>query len=148
DRIVVDYIREELLGGLPRRRLEFLRRASIAERLNGNLCDALQDRTGSATVLRDLSHSKMLLIPPDRRDEWFRLHPLLRDALRSELHHIEPELEPKLHRRASDWWAEHEGPGQAVDHAIESGGLDRVGELIWATYLECSSQGRQANIKG
>jgi LuxR family maltose regulon positive regulatory protein len=147
DRIVVDYIREELLGGLSRRRLDFLRRVSIVERLNGDLCDALLGRTGSATVLRDLSHSNMLLMPLDRRDEWFRLHPLLRDALGSELHHIEPELEPKLHRRASDWWAEHAGPDQAVDHAIEAGALDRAGELLWAVYREYSNRGGQASIK-
>lgn len=147
DRFVVDYIREELLGGLSRRRLEFLRRVSVVERLNGKLCDALLDRTRSATVLRDLSHSNMLLMPLDRRDEWFRLHPLLRDALRSELHHIEPELEPELHRRASDWWTEQGEPDEAIDHAIDAGALARAGELLWAAYPEYLRQGRQASLE-
>jgi LuxR family maltose regulon positive regulatory protein len=71
----------------------------------------------------------------------------LRDALRSELHHIEPELEPELHRRASDWWVAHGGPEQAISHAIEAEAMDRAGELIWAAYLEFSSWGGQASIK-
>jgi LuxR family transcriptional regulator, maltose regulon positive regulatory protein len=147
DRIVVDYIREEFLAGLSRRRLEFLRRASILDRVNGGLCDEVIGRTGSATVLRDLSRSNMLLMPLDRRDEWFRFHALLRDMLRSELHRIEPDLEPELHRRASDWWAEHGEPAQAINHAIEGGAWARAGELLWEAYPECSSRGRQASIK-
>jgi LuxR family transcriptional regulator, maltose regulon positive regulatory protein len=147
DRIIVDYIREELVGGLSRRRLEFLRRVSILDRVSGGLCDAILDRTGSATVLRDLSHSNMLLMPLDRRDEWFRFHALLSDMLRSELHRIEPELEPELHRRASDWWAEHGEPDQAINHAIEAGALARAAELLWSIFPEYSSRGRPASIK-
>jgi LuxR family maltose regulon positive regulatory protein len=147
DRIVVDYMREEFLGGLSRRRLELLRRVSILERVSGSLCDAILERTGSATVLRDLSHSNMLLMPLDRRDEWFRFHALLRDMLRSELHRIEPELELELHRRASDWWAEHGEPDQAINHAIEAEAFARAGELLWSIYPEYSSRGRQASIK-
>jgi LuxR family transcriptional regulator, maltose regulon positive regulatory protein len=147
DRIVVDYIREEFLAGLSRRRLEFLRRVSILDRLSGELCDEVLGRTGSATVLRDLSHSNMLLTPLDRRDEWFRFHALLRDMLRSELHRIEPELEPELHRRALDWWADRGEPAQAINHAIEGEALTRAGKLLWEAYPEHSSRGRQANIK-
>jgi LuxR family maltose regulon positive regulatory protein len=147
DRIVVDYIREELVSGLSRRRLEFLRRVSIVDRVSGDLCDAILDRTGSANVLRDLSHSNMLLMPLDRRDEWFRFHALLRDMLRAELHRIEPELEPDLQRRASDWWAQHGEPDQAINHAIEAEALARSGELLWAIYPEYSSRGHQASIK-
>src|SRR5262245_14063367 len=60
DRIVVEYIREEFLEGLSRRRLEFLRRVSILDRVSGELCDRVIGRSGSASVLRDLSHSNML----------------------------------------------------------------------------------------
>jgi LuxR family transcriptional regulator, maltose regulon positive regulatory protein len=147
DRIVVDYIREELIGGLSQRRLEFLRRVSIVDRVSGGLCDAILGRTGTATVLRDLSHSNMLLTPLDRRDEWFRLHALLRDMLRAELHRIEPELESELHHRASDWWAEHGEPDQAINHAIDAGALARAGDLLWEIFPEYSSRGRQASIK-
>ena len=146
DRIVVDYIREELLGGVSRRRLEFLRRLSIVERVSGGLSDHVLGRTGSASVLRDLSRTNMLLTPLDRRDEWFRFHPLLREMLRGDLHRIEPELEASLHRRAADWWAEQGNPDEVIDHAIEAGDLDRAGAALWEVYPEHSSGKRQATI--
>jgi LuxR family transcriptional regulator, maltose regulon positive regulatory protein len=146
DRIVVDYIREEFLGELSRRRLEFLRQVSILDRLSGGLCDAVLERTGSAGVLRDLSHSNMLLMALDRRDEWFRFHALLREMLRAELHRIEPASEAELHRRASLWWADHGDPAEAIGHAIEGGDTARAGQLLWRVYPEYSSRGRQVSI--
>jgi LuxR family maltose regulon positive regulatory protein len=64
DRFVVDYIREEFLGQISRQRLDFLRRASVLDRLSGDLCDFVLRRRGSATELRDLSHSNILLTHP------------------------------------------------------------------------------------
>jgi LuxR family transcriptional regulator, maltose regulon positive regulatory protein len=146
DRIVVDYIREEFLDQVSQRRLEFLRRVSILDRLSGDLCDAVLGRTGSSTVLRDLSRSNMLLMPLDRRDEWFRFHPLLREMLRSELHRVEPSREIELNRRASDWWADHGDWDRAIRDAIEGEAFKRAGELIWMAYPEYASRGRQASI--
>ena len=61
DRVVVDYLREEFLLPASRRQLEFLRQASVLERMSGELCDAVLERDDSATILRDLARSNMLL---------------------------------------------------------------------------------------
>jgi LuxR family transcriptional regulator, maltose regulon positive regulatory protein len=146
DRIVVDYVREEFLAPVSPRRLEFLRRISILDRLSGSLCDAVLERTGSATVLRDLSRSNMLLMPLDRRDEWFRFHPMLGEMLRSELRRVEPGEEAGLHRRASDWWGEHGDMDRAIDHAIEGEALPRAGELLFMGVPEYMTRGRNATV--
>ncbi len=146
DRVVVDYIRDEFLDSLSRRRLEFLRRASVLDRLSGDVCDAVLGRTGSATVLRDLSRSNMLLMAMDRRDEWFRFHALFGEMLRSELHRMEPGEEVGLHRRASDWWAEHDDLDRAIHHAIEGGAFARAGELLWSGVPDYMSRGRNATV--
>jgi LuxR family maltose regulon positive regulatory protein len=148
DRFVVDYIREEFLEPVGRRRLDFLRRASILDRLSGDLCDAVLERRGSATQLRELSRSNMLLTPLDRRDEWFRFHPLFRGMLRAELRRAEPEVEEGLHRRASDWWAERGDWDRAISHAVEGGAVDRAGELLWTGIPEFMTRGRNATIIG
>jgi LuxR family maltose regulon positive regulatory protein len=147
DRIVADYIHEEFLAPVSKRRLEFLRRISILDRFNAELCDAILKRSGSATALRDLAHGNMLLLPLDRRDEWFRLHGLFAGMLRAELHRVEPELEPGLHLRASEWHAEHGDTGLAVEHAIEAGAHERAGELIWAAAPEYYARGRNATMR-
>jgi LuxR family transcriptional regulator, maltose regulon positive regulatory protein len=146
DRIVVDYIREEFLVPVSRRRLEFLRRVSVLDRLSGSLCDAVLGRTGSATVLRDLSRSNMLLMPLDRRDEWFRFHALFAEMLRSELRRVEPGEGVELNRRASDWWEEHGDLDRAINHAIEGEAVGRAAELLWMGYAEYASRGRNASI--
>ena len=45
DRIVVDYVREELLGVLPRRTRDFLLHASVLDELRAPVCDAVLERT-------------------------------------------------------------------------------------------------------
>jgi LuxR family maltose regulon positive regulatory protein len=147
DRIVADYIRDEFLTAISRRRIELLRRISILDRFNGELCDAVLERTGSATALRDLSHGNMLLLALDRKDEWFRLHTLLRDMLRAELRRTEPDAEPELRRRASRWWAEHGDADRAIEHAIAGKDYERAGELLWAGVPDYNARGRVATVE-
>jgi LuxR family transcriptional regulator, maltose regulon positive regulatory protein len=148
DRFVVDYLRDEFLLPVSRRRLEFLRRASVLDRLGGELCDAVLERSGSATVLRDLSHANMLLIPLDRRDEWFRFHPLFREMLLAELRRAEPEREAGLNRRASEWWSAAGDWDRAITHAIDGGAVEQAGELLWTSIPEFMTRGRNATVLG
>ena len=90
----------------------------------------------------------MLLTPLDRRDEWFRLHPLFREMLRAELRRSEPEQEAGLDRRASDWWAEHGDWDRAISHAVDGGAVDRAGELLWMGIPEFTTRGRNATVIG
>jgi LuxR family maltose regulon positive regulatory protein len=147
DRFVADYIRDEFLTPISRRRIELLRRISILDRFNGELCDAVLERTGSATALRDMLHGNMLLLSLDRKDEWFRLHTLLRDMLRAEMRRTEPDQEPELHRRASRWWSEHGDSYRAIEHAIAGKDYERAGELLWAGVPDYNARGRVATVE-
>jgi LuxR family maltose regulon positive regulatory protein len=146
DRIVVDYIKEEFLATVSKRRLEFMRRASILDRLSGDLCDAVLARTGSARTLVDLSRSNSLLTPLDRRDEWFRFHAMFREMLRAELHREEPGKESELNLRASEWWAEQGDWDQAIQYALEAGDPERTGDLLWAAVPRYMTRGRVATV--
>mgnify|MGYP001035411291 CR=1 FL=1 len=146
DRRVVDYIREELLFSVSPRRLDFLLRASLLERLSGPVCDAVLEREDSATVLRDLSRSNMLVIPLDRRDEWFRFHPLLREMLQAELRRSDLGAERDLHLRASAWWEAAGDWDLAIGHAVAAGDTARAGALLWAAVPEYMTRGRNASL--
>src|SRR5262249_43196820 len=114
---------------------------------NGELCDAVLERTGSAAALLDLLHGNMLLLPLDRKDEWFRLHTLLRGMLQADLRRTEPDLEPELHSRASSWWATHGDNDRAIEHAISGGAYERAGELLWAGVPDYNARGRVATVE-
>ncbi len=147
DRALVGYIRDEFLAPISRRRLDLLLRVSVLDRFNGDLCDAVLERSGSATALRDLLHGNMLLLPLDRRDEWFRLHTLLAGMLRAELRRTAPEEEPELHLRASRWWAGHGDPDRAIEHAIAARAYERAGDLLWAGVPDYNARGRVATVE-
>jgi LuxR family transcriptional regulator, maltose regulon positive regulatory protein len=147
DRIVVDYIRDEFLLPATKHRVGFLKQVAILDRFNGDLCDAVLERNGSATTLRHLSRDNVLLVPLDRRDEWFRFHALFSEMLRSELHSTAPRDETGLHSRASRWWSDHGDLGRAIEHAIAAREYGRAGELVWAAVPEYYARGRAASLR-
>ncbi len=147
DRFVADYIRDEFLAGLSVARLRFLMRTSILEDLAGKTCDEVLERTGSGRVLRELARSKLPLEPLDHADESYRYHPLFKETLTAELNRREPDLVPKLHRRASIWCAEQERFEEAIDHAISAGDDGLAAELIWARAAPYLAEGRREDLR-
>jgi LuxR family maltose regulon positive regulatory protein len=132
DRLVADYLRDELLAGLTERRRVFLRRTSILPRLTGPLCDAVVDAPRSAELLVSLRAGGLPVEPLDHRQLAFRYHPLLASMLQTELLRLEPELVPLLHRRAADWHSRHGDPDEAIPHAVACRDATRAGRLLWA----------------
>jgi len=146
DRIVVGYVREELLGVLLRRTRDFLMRASILEELRPSVCDAVLERDDSAKVLAELGSTFPLLIPLDRRGEAFRLHQLLRDTLQAELVRTDPVLARELHVRAARWYEEHGDFDQAVDHLHSTDDPAELERVIWRGAPIYGGIGRTATV--
>jgi LuxR family transcriptional regulator, maltose regulon positive regulatory protein len=147
DRFVVDYVRSEVLGRLSRERQRFLTRTSILDRLNGSLCDAVMERSGSARTLESIERQNLLLVPLDRQRQWYRYHNLFRDVLRAELARREPEAIPELHRRAADWFEEAGMLEEAFVHAHASGDEHRAAELLQRVGLAAYRVGRIATLR-
>ncbi|HEY6760681.1 MAG TPA: LuxR C-terminal-related transcriptional regulator [Baekduia sp.] len=131
DRAVADYVRAELLTGLSPERLAFLINTSILTSLAGPVCDAVLEREGSGQVLFELGRSSVPLRPTDRAEEHFRLHPLVSEMLRAELHRADPALEREVHRRASVFFEADGDLAAAIHHAIAGAHVDRAAALIW-----------------
>jgi LuxR family transcriptional regulator, maltose regulon positive regulatory protein len=148
DRLVADYLRQEMLSALGADELAFLMRTSVLDRLCGSLCDAVLERHGSADTLRDLSRSNVLLVPLDSTDDWYRYHSLLAGMLRTELRRLEPGLEPALHQRASAWHVDHDDPHRAIEHAIAAHDTRRAGELLLVNVPRFGPRGHVPVIRG
>jgi LuxR family maltose regulon positive regulatory protein len=148
DRLVADYLRDEILGGLSAEQLEFVLRTSVLDTLTGPLCDAVLGRSGSAATLSGLAGSNVLLVPLDRTDERYRYHRLFGEMLRAELRRREPELEAALHRRASAWYRRAADPDHAVHHAICAGDVEGAAELVWSSIVAAVGHGRLTTVEG
>jgi LuxR family transcriptional regulator, maltose regulon positive regulatory protein len=98
-------------------------------------------------MLEELWRSNVMLTAVDRGHQRFRLHPLFKDALTAELRRADPDLEPALHRRASDWLERHGDLDGAIGHAAAGGDLGRTGELLCANLAGLLAAGRNAEVR-
>jgi LuxR family maltose regulon positive regulatory protein len=147
DRVLVDYLQFELLSRLPERLVSFLTRCSVLERLSGPLCDAVLATTGSADLLESLARSSLLTTPLDRRRQWYRLHRLFRELLRSQLERSEPGLAVELTRRAAEWCAANDLPEPALEYAMAAGDADRAAGVLVEVAMPTYADGRLAELE-
>jgi LuxR family maltose regulon positive regulatory protein len=140
DRLVVDYLADEVLEGLPADVRAFLLRTSVLARLSGPLCDAVAGASGSARVLAELESSNLFLVPLDSRREWYRYHHLFGELLQHELALTAPGEVPELHRRAAAWHLADGSVDDAIHHAAAAGDIAQAADLIaehWSEHLRC-----------
>ena len=140
DRLVSEYMESEFLARISRRQRVFLTRTAVLERMSGPLCEAVLDLPGSAATLADLARSNLLLVPLDRRGEWYRYHHLFRDMLLAELQRREPGLMPVLRRRAAGWCLETAGPRRRWSTRWRPGTSTRP--LAWWRNSGCRPTGK------
>ncbi len=147
DRLVTEYLESEFLARIPRRHRLFLTRTAVLDRLSGPLCEAVLDLPVAGANLADLARSNLLLVPLDRRGQWYRYHHLFRDMLLAELERVEPTLIPVLRRRAAAWCLENNMPEEALEYSIAAGDVDAAGRLVQSLWLPTYRQGRVATVQ-
>jgi LuxR family maltose regulon positive regulatory protein len=130
DRYMGDYLRSELLDRVSDSEVSFLTRTAVLDRMCGSLCDAILGATASGRVLEQMESRNLLVVPLDRRREWYRYHHLFRELLQAELRRREPDLVRDLHFRAAEWYEANAMPEAAIEHAQAAGDHDRVARLV------------------
>ena len=147
DRLVSEYVESEFLARISREEREFLTRTAVLERMCGPLCDAVLDMDGSASTLTQLARSNLLLVPLDRRGEWYRYHHLFRETLLAELRRQAPDLIPPLRRRAADWCQHHGLPEEALEYSMAAGDVDTAAWLVERLGVRAYQQGRGTTLQ-
>lgn len=116
---IAEYLAAELLAPLPADLRELLRRTAVVERFCAGSADALAERTDSDRLLATVVDEACgFLVPVDNQPGWYRCHRLLGDHLYAELCRQHPDDLTELHRRASQWYAEHGWRAAAMRHAL------------------------------
>ena len=130
DRLVAEYLMEELLGQLPEHERRFLVTTSIVDPVNADLANALTGRTDSRPLLEALVARNVLVVALVPGSDWFRVHPMFLELLRYRLTVDHPELVDELRHRAARWFAEHGEPVEAITHAVAARDWPEVGGLL------------------
>ena len=138
NRLILDYLIEEVLRRQTQEIQEFLLHTSVLNRLSGELCDHVRLATGqsangqenSQAVLEALEHANIFLIPLDGERKWFRYHHLFADLLQQQLYRENPQVIPGLHQRASQWFEANNLIEEAIQHAFLAGDYERSALLL------------------
>ncbi|UCC62459.1 MAG: helix-turn-helix transcriptional regulator, partial [Anaerolineae bacterium] len=133
---ILDYLTEEVLRALPDAQRRFLLRTSILDRFCAPLCHAVTGDAASQRLLDEIRKGNLFLIPLGRitsaepGGHWFRYHHLFAEVLRALLERDHPDEMAALHLKAAAWFEDQGYAGEAVDHALRSGDMQRAKELI------------------
>ncbi|MFA5708276.1 MerR family transcriptional regulator [Mycolicibacterium sp.] len=145
DRRTHEYFSEEVLTLLEPAQLRFLEEIAILERFNPELCDHIRDATDSRQLLDELDDN-LFVVALDDAGYWKRLHHTFGAVLRARAATGEQLIE--RHRRAADWYRQHDQLPESVHHLIEAGEFNAAARLIGALYptiVNVSNQGAVVN---
>lgn len=129
-RLILDYLQEEILAHQTAAVRRFLLRVCILPRMNAALCQAVTGNAASREMLETLERANLFVIPLDEQRQWYRLHDLFREALLARLQVTQPELVPSLYERAAQWYEQQGLFSDAVEAALKAGAFPRAAELI------------------
>jgi len=144
---IAGYLGEEVLASQPPEIREFLLATSVLNRMCAPLCDALTGRTDGAELIGEIYRANLFVIPLDDERRWFRYHHLFAGLLRHELARISPGRPAVLHRRAAQWYSEHDDAAEAIGHAIASGDDALSSRLIAADWLRTFNAGELETVR-
>jgi LuxR family maltose regulon positive regulatory protein len=139
-RYILDYLMQEVFSDLPPWLQTFMLRISILERLSPELCDTVVgelDGHGdsgmlnrSKEILEFIDTSNLFIVPLDSQRQWYRFHPLFADFLRDRVRTQSAGELSDLHRRAADWYEQHDLLSEAVEHCLAGGDVERAADLV------------------
>lgn len=129
-RFIADYLSQEVLANAPLAVQAFLLQTSILDRVCAPLCDAVTGLGTSQEMLERLERENLFLTPLDPERNWFRLHPIFADFLQATLRQRQPDQLGGLHQRAAGWYLANDLPDDAYRHAVASGDVETVTQVI------------------
>lgn len=118
---IVDYFGHVVLKRLSPQMHDFLLSCALFERFDGELCDRVLERSGSALLLEDLAARELFMLPVAEQPGCYRYHALLHDFLAKRLSLHKPLEVPGLHGRAARVFRQRGELEPALQHAQRCG---------------------------
>ncbi len=144
DRLIADYLSEEVLQAQSGDRRQLLIQMSVPEEMSADLIGHLTGTPNVQGILEELERESMFLVPLDSSREWYRFHHLFRDLLRFRLRAEDPGLESLLLHKAADWYLDHGEADVAIECLMSARDWDGALELILVRGSEVFERGEMA----
>jgi LuxR family maltose regulon positive regulatory protein len=153
NRLVLDYLIEEVLDQQPENIQSFLLQTAILDRLTGSLCNAITGQDNGQQTLEYLEHANLFIVPLDNERRWYRYHHLFADLLRQRLGQSAASSKgdlgrdvDELHRRASIWYEENSLEIEAFQHAAAANDVERAARLVEGDGMPLTLRGEAAPV--
>jgi LuxR family maltose regulon positive regulatory protein len=129
-RLILDYLHDEILAHQQPAIRRFLLRVCILPRMNASLCQAVTGKAGCQQMLEALERSNLFVVALDEQRQWYRFHDLFREALLARLQVMNADLAPRLYERAARWYEQQGLLADAIEAALSAGAFERAASLI------------------
>ncbi len=114
---IANYLTEEVFSGLSDDHQLFMMQTAFLERINGDLANAVCNRSDSWETLEELEKRNLFIVPIGQTRKWRRYHQLIREFLQDRYRRLYPDAIADLHRRAAEWFCDHLFIDEALRHA-------------------------------
>ncbi len=146
--MVGEFLTENVLDTLEPELVEFMLATSITERTCGGLASALSGVARGQAMLEDIEQRGLFLQRVDEDPNWFRYHQMFAEFLRRRLERDGPDNLERLHRTASEWFADRGYLNDAVDHALACGDAARAVDLAERDGTNLNEQSKMTTFLG
>jgi LuxR family transcriptional regulator, maltose regulon positive regulatory protein len=147
NRLVLDYVTEEVLHRQPANVQRFLLHTSILQRLTASLCDAVTGDLDGQSMLETLEHEGLFLIPLDSEQRWYRYHHLFAHLLFQRLKRTLPEVVLQLHHRAAEWLEHNDLLTSAIPHALAGEDYALAVRLIESYFQKMQERSEMTTVR-
>jgi LuxR family transcriptional regulator, maltose regulon positive regulatory protein len=146
DRLIADYLSQEVLHAQPAARRELMLQISVLDRVCSELVGHLTGVPNAQSVLEELERESMFLVPLDTRRQWFRYHHLFGDLLRFKLRAEQPDAEVHLLNEAGAWHLARGEVDAGVEYLLRARNWDAALDVIMGQGSEVFEKGQMATV--
>ncbi|GAA4547416.1 LuxR C-terminal-related transcriptional regulator [Amycolatopsis samaneae] len=147
DRLLADYLSEEVVGQQPAHIRDFLLSTSVCPDVTDELATRLTGQENSGQILATLTRTNSLVTRHGHDGSRYRCHPLLRDYLRAELTRRHPRAYRSLHRSAAEWFTRSGDVLTALEHGIAARDEELITRHVQRFGLHTVLKGHGARLR-
>lgn len=141
DRLISDYLFDEVFSTQPEHVQIFLTVTSVFTRFSSSLCDAVRQTENSQEIIDYLEQANLFIIPLDNKRTWFRYHHLFSELLQSRPRRRDLSAIASYYSRAAHWFEGNNYVAEAIDYALTAKDFRYAAQLLEPNISKMLSEG-------
>ena len=146
DRLIGDYLFDEVFSNQPDRVQHFLTVTSLFSRFSSSLCDAVLQNDSSLEIIDYLEQANLFITPLDNKRTWYRYHQLFSELLQNRPQRRDHKAIITDYSRAAHWFEEQKLLVEAIDYALAAQDFDHAAQLLAPNVARMMSAGARDQV--